>query len=110
MLADVKSIDIVAEPREQITVNLVGKPYLITPPKGALALGISKRVKTLNEEGRGDEVWGEVENWLRSAVGAKQFTAIQKRLDDANDDLDIKHIVALMTKVVEAVTETPTSS
>lgn len=105
-----KSITIDAQPREQITVHLVGKPYLLTPPKGALGLTLAKRATAAQASGDMDMIWGEIMGWVTMAVGETQATAIQKRLDDNEDDLDIVHIIDLMEKVIEAVTELPSSS
>lgn len=109
-MASMKSITIDAEPREQITVNLVGKPYLLTPPKGALGLTLAERAQEAQASGDVKAIWGEVMGWLTTAVGKKQARAIQERLDDPDDDLDIIHVITVMEKVVEAVTKNPTSS
>lgn len=105
-----KSITIDAEPREQITVHLVGKPYLLTPPKGSLGLKLAERATAANESGDVKAIWGEVMDWVTKAVGPKQAADIQSRLDDPDDDLDIIHVVTVMEKVVEAVTSNPSSS
>lgn len=109
-LTGMKRIEITAEPREQITVNLVGVEYLMTPPKGSLGLDLAKRAKELEGSGDVAAIWGEVEAWLKVAAGKKQFAKIQERLSDADDDLDIIHIIRVMEAMVEAVTDTPTSS
>lgn len=105
-----KNITIDAEPREQITVNLVGTAYLLTPPKGALGIKLAEKAKEAQESGDVGMMWDEVLGWLNTAVGKKQGRAIAERLDDADDDLDIIHVINLMEKVVEAVTTNPTSS
>lgn len=105
-----KRIVIEAEPVEKITVSLVGKDYLLTPPKGALGLGLARRAEEAKAAGNVEAIWGEVISWLTSAVGAKQAARIQARLDDPADLLDIIHIVNLMERVTEAVTGSPTSS
>ncbi|UDL16226.1 hypothetical protein SEA_KOZIE_30 [Microbacterium phage Kozie] len=105
-----KSITIDAEPREQITVHLVGKPYLLTPPKGALGLQLAERAQAANATGDVKAIWGEVMDWVTKAVGSKQAADIQARLDDPEDDLDVIHVVTVMEKVVEAVTSNPSSS
>lgn len=105
-----KRIEIVAKPREKITLSLVGTEYLLTPPKGALGLTLAKNAKAAQETGDIETIWAEVLNWLSLAVGKKSAAAIQKRLDDAEDDLDIEHVMAVMEQVAEATTESPTSS
>ncbi|QDH93086.1 hypothetical protein QDA02_gp79 [Microbacterium phage Margaery] len=105
-----KSITIDAEPREQVTVHLVGKPYLLTPPKGALGLTLAKRAQEAEKSQDIEMIWGEIMGWLTMAVGETQAKAIQARLDDNDDDLDLIHVITVMEKVVEAVTELPSSS
>lgn len=105
-----KSITIDAQPREQITVHLVGKPYLLTPPKGSLGITLAKKATAAQESGDIEAIWGEIMGWLTMAVGKTQADAIQERLDDNDDDLDLIHVIEVMEKVIEAVTEHPSSS
>lgn len=105
-----KRISIQAKPREKITADLVGVEYLISPPKGAFSLALAERAQKSKAEGDSTSIWNDVQSWLKKAVGDKQTKAIQKRLDDDDDDLDIMHIVDLMEQVVEVTTDNPTSS
>jgi hypothetical protein len=105
-----KAITIDAAPREQITVHLVGKPYLLTPPKAALGITLAKKATAAQASGDIDSIWGEIMGWLTMAVGQKQATDIQARLDDNDDDLDVIHVIEVMEKVIEAVTDSPSSS
>lgn len=105
-----KRIEISATPRELIAVNLVGTEYTLTPPKGALGLTLAEKAQDASASGDVRAIWGEVLNWLTMAVGKKQAKAIQARLDDADDDLDIIHVISLMEQVVEMVTGNPTTS
>jgi len=45
-----KSITISADPREKITVSLVGKNYVIKPPKGAMALQMARRAVAAEDD------------------------------------------------------------
>lgn len=104
-----KAITIDAEPVEPITVRLVGKPYVLTPPKGSLGLKLARRAKELGDAD-GMAMWGEIEGWLAAAVGPKQAKAISKRLDDPEDLLDVKHVISLMQQVMKQVTQGDPSS
>lgn len=96
-----------AEPREAIPVSLVGEEYLVTPPKSTLALKLAARAKEAGEDG--EKIRAELDSWVLMAFGKKQSAKIQDRLDDAEDDLDLPHIMSLMQKLAEAVTPDPTS-
>ncbi len=105
-----KRIEIAAQPRENITVSLVGVEYVITPPKGSLGLRLAKKAKEAENEKDNISMWDEIMGWVRAGFGAKQTKKIQERLDDPDDDLDIEHITTLMEKIIEATTDNPTSS
>lgn len=95
-----------AEPREA-SVSLVGEEYLVTPPKSTIALALAARAKEAGEDAA--KVREELDGWVRIAFGAKQAKKVQARLDDADDDLDLPHIMTLMQRLAEAVTPDPTS-
>ena len=96
-----------AEPREAFPVSLVGEEYLVTPPKSTIALALAARAKEAGEDAA--KVREELDGWVRIAFGAKQAKKVQERLDDADDDLDLPHIMTLMQRLAEAVTPDPTS-
>lgn len=102
-----KRIVIEADPREPFTVSLVGEEYLVTPPKSTIALALAARAKEAGEDG--GKVREELDGWVRLAFGKKQAAKVIDRLDDAEDDLDLPHIMELMQKLAEAVTPDPTS-
>ena len=98
-------IVIEAEPRTAIPVQLVDAEYLVTPPKSTIALALAKRVKDAdNDPG---VVREELDSWVLAAFGKKQAAKIQTRLEDADDDLDLQHVMELMQKVAEAATADP---
>lgn len=96
-----------AEPREAFPVSLVGVEYLVTPPKSTIALALAARAKEAGSDG--EKVREELDGWVRIAFGKKQAAKVIERLDDADDDLDLPHIMTLMQKLAEAVTPDPTS-
>lgn len=106
-----KRIVIEAEPRESLTIDLVGVEYVIEPPKGAFALKLARQVKDLEAAGSSDVAaqWSVVEGWVTRAFGPKQSKKVLARIDDDDDDLDIVHIMTLMQKIAELATENPTS-
>lgn len=96
-----------AKPRTQIPLSLVGQEYLVLPPKGSLGIKIAQRA----QEANGDpmELWGIVESYIDIAFGKKQGKEIKKRLEDEDDDLDIAHLMQVIEKLTEFVTDDPTS-
>ena len=100
-------IVISAEPRTAIPVSLVDEEYLVTPPKSTIALALAARAKAAGEDA--EKVREELDGWVLIAFGKKQAAKVQARLDDADDDLDLPHIMELMQKLAEAVTPDPTS-
>ena len=100
-------IVISAAPRKAIPVSLVDEEYLVTPPKSTIALALAERAKAAGEDA--GKVREEIDSWILSAFGKKQAPKIAARLDDAEDDLDLPHIMELMQKLAEAVTPDPTS-
>lgn len=111
-LADVNPnmimINIVADPREPITVNLVGTEYVVKPPKAALAMKLAVTAKSAEEDP--SAMMAAVNQWISIAFGKVGAKAIQKRLEDMDDDLDFPHIMQLMEAMIERATGNPTSS
>lgn len=99
-------IVITADPRESVPVSLVDEEYLITPPKSTIALALAARAK----EAGGDAqlIRDELDNWVRIAFGPKQSKKIQARLADAEDLLDLPHIMNLMQQLAEVGAPDPT--
>lgn len=107
----VTQLQIDAPARVKIDVNLVGKHYVLTPPKAALSLKIARQSalasKTADEDALG--VIDVIDDWLATAFQKKDVADIQKRLLDPEDDLDYPQILELVKKVVEVTTGNPTS-
>lgn len=102
-----KRISVEAEPREQFTVDLVGKEYLAKAPKSALGVKLGEQIKAANEDPQ--KMWDIIMDYIKIMFGPKQATAIEKRLESATDDLDIPHIMELVKKITEATTGDPTT-
>lgn len=96
-----------AKPRKPFTVSLVDQEYLVTPPKSTVALALAERAKAAGEDP--GKIREELDNWVLLAFGKKQAAKVQARLSDAEDDLDLPHIMELMQKLAEAATGDPTS-
>ena len=102
------TIEIKADPRTPIKVSLVGVDYELNPPKSALAIKLAVQAKTAGDDPT--LVLQAIDEWVDKAFGKKNATAVRKRLDDENDDLDTPHLMQLMEAVIEASSGNPTSS
>lgn len=103
-----RSITIEAQPREQIDVNLVGKHYLIDPPKAASTMQLAERAQ--EAKGDTDALLSMLKEWIVKTFGAKQGPKILTRLYDDEDLLDLGHIMRLMTDVAAVQTGNPPTS
>lgn len=105
-------IEIDAEPRADIPVNLVGVEYTIRPPKGSTAIAMAKQARQAEKSDDEDSAlksWELIEDWVSKAFGKKKAGEIQKRLDDPDDELDVPHLSQLISKVSEQMTGNPTT-
>lgn len=108
MTDDNELISISAAPRKKIPVDLVGVRYQVFPPKGALALELGIQTKKAGDDP--SAAWDMVEKWVDRAFGKVDARKIKARLSDDNDDLDIAHLMQLMTVLMERMSGNPTSS
>jgi len=99
------TIDIVAS-EEPITVNLVGKPYVAHPPKTMLAIKLASGMDGSSDP---EYILGRLREYLALTFGPKEAGKIVKRLEDPDDELDVKHIMQLMEAITELSTATPTT-
>jgi len=104
----VRHLSIVADPREKITISLVGVEYVITPPKASAALKMAIRAKAGDEDP--SEMLAALTEWAQKAFGKATATKVMKRLDDDEDELDLQHLMQLMEGVAELTAGNPTSS
>lgn len=103
------SIKIEATPKAVLDVELVGVHYSVTPPKAALALRLAVAAKQSGEDDPGSVV-DTLNAWLLMAMGEEQEKAIQARIEDPKDALDIDHLMMLMEAVIEESSGNPTGS
>lgn len=121
---DDDEIVIEATPRSSTNITLVGVRYRIFPPKTILALLIAnsqtpKKVRkhastTPEDEARENaatslRLYTSIQKWIVSAFGAKDGAKIIGRLEDPEDELDLKNIMELIRRVGEKKTGDPTS-
>lgn len=106
-MATKKRLSITADPREEFTVDLVGKEYLAKAPKGALGVKLGEQVKAADNDPQ--KLWELVMDYLVIIFGKKQSTAIEKRLMSPEDDLDIPHVMKLVELMTEEATGDPTT-
>lgn len=101
-----RRISIVAAAREQITVDLVGHEYLVTPPKAMLGLAIAETGKNAGEDPAA--MVEAMKNWIIAAFGKKNGPKVIARLSDPGDELDLPEVMDLMQKLTTEATPDPT--
>ena len=102
-----RRISVVAAPREEITVDLVGKEYLIKPPKAMLGLAIAEAGKNAGEDPTA--IVHAMNDWIISAFGPKEGKKVIARLNSADDDLDLPEVMDLMQQLTGEATPDPTT-
>lgn len=102
-----RRIVIAANPVEPITVELIGKEYIVEPPKAVLGVLMAQRLEQAGDDV--DKVFEELGGWLTAAMGEKQSKKVMERLRDPDDKLDIPHISSLMRQLTEEVAGNPTT-
>lgn len=94
---------------EPIPVTLVGKDYVLTPPKAGVAMRIAGQAKRLLDDDPMQMIT-LVDEWAEKAFGKAEFKKVKARLEDPKDALDVQHIMSLMQAVIERQAgENPTS-
>jgi hypothetical protein len=113
---------------QPIPVKLVGKQYLVNPPKSALAMNLAEgfsaaagkeppkgapaaQVEAFREKQRkqSSKSIKALKVWIRQAFGPEGADEINARLLDPDDKLDYKHLMNLMSALSEATTGDPTT-
>lgn len=94
------------EPRKGIPVDLVGVRYTARKPKAALGLRVAVAAKKAGEDPEG--MLKAMNSFITMTFGKKDAAAINKRLEDPDDDLDYDHITELVQALME-VGENPTT-
>jgi hypothetical protein len=102
-----KRITVAPRIRDQITVDLAGKEYLIESPKASIGLAMADRLLGAGENTQA--VMDGLRDWIDTTFGDKQGGKVWGRLMDPEDDVDIPQIVDLITQLAEAATPNPTT-
>jgi len=103
-----RSITIEAQPREKIDVDLVGKHYVIDPPKAAATMELAEKASAA--KGDTDTLLRMLTEWMERTFGPKQYAKIRARMYDPDDLLDLGHIMTLMGEVAKVQTGNPPTS
>lgn len=102
-------IEILADPRAKISVNLVGVRYEVEPPKTALAIQLARQASTAQDDPAG--LFTLIDTWMDSAFGKPMAKKVRARMQDPTDALDFPHVMRLMEALVQrAANGNPTSS
>lgn len=102
-----RRIQILAKPTEQITVDLIGKEYVVKTPKSTLGLAIAEAGKNAGDDPTA--LLERVNDWIVAAFGEKNGKAVIARLQSPKDELDLPHVMELMRQLTEEVTGDPTT-
>lgn len=94
-----KPISVKAVAAPTIPVDLVGKNYVITPPKSIHALHIAQQAQNAGNDPA--VLLDVILGWVRAAFTKKDAKAIEARLEDSEDLLDITHLTELVGAVIE---------
>lgn len=110
-------IIIEGETRPKLPIELVGKSYEINTPKTSAAIRLARAARDIEGKGKKDADAGNslglldaLEDYVMQVFGKKVGKQVLARLDDPDDLLDIKHIVALMTALANHGSDNPPTS
>jgi hypothetical protein len=101
------AIDIQAEPRAKIPVNLVGQTYQVKPPKMSVLAVVAKAAAKGTEDA--EAMITHVATLVKLMFGKDVAPTVLARLEDEDDDLDYLHIMKCAEAVMEEQTGDPTS-
>lgn len=98
------------------TARIVGVDYNVYVPKSAASIALARTIKTdkrgqIKKEDR-TEALDAIMKWVKQAFDVEDSEAIETRLQDPKDRLDIEHMTEFMEKVNEyqtRETENPTT-
>ena len=101
------TITIPGKTRKSIDVELVGTEYKVRPPKASVAVFLSQALKDAGEDA--EKLLEGLSKWNLVLFGKKVGPEVTARLNDPADDLDIPDVVELISAVMEASGENPTT-
>ena len=101
------TITIPGKTRKSIDIELVGTKYTVRPPKASVAVFLSQALKDAGEDA--EKLLDGLEKWNLVLFGKEIGPKVTERLKDPDDDLDIPDVVELISAVMEASGENPTT-
>ena len=101
------TITIPGKTRKSIDIELVGTEYTVRPPKASVAVFLSQALKDAGEDV--EKLLDGLEKWNLVLFGKEIGPKVTERLKDPDDDLDIPDVVELISAVMEASGENPTT-
>lgn len=101
------TITIPGKTRKSIDIELVGTEYTVRPPKASVAVFLSQAIKDAGEDA--EKLLDGLEKWNLVLFGKEIGPKVTERLKDPDDDLDIPDVVELISAVMEASGENPTT-
>lgn len=101
------TITIPGKARKSIDIELVGTEYTVRPPKASVAVFLSQALKDAGEDA--EKLLDGLEKWNLVLFGKEIGPKVTERLKDPDDDLDIPDVVELISAVMEASGENPTT-
>ena len=101
------TITIPGKTRKSIDIELVGTAYTVRPPKASVAVFLSQALKDAGEDA--EKLLDGLEKWNLVLFGKEIGPKVTERLKDPDDDLDIPDVVELISAVMEASGENPTT-
>uniref|UniRef100_A0AAU7J801 Tail assembly chaperone n=2 Tax=unclassified bacterial viruses TaxID=12333 RepID=A0AAU7J801_9VIRU len=94
---------------EPIPVRLVGVDYVAHRPKAMLAVRLGERIQNVDMDNL-DEVMGQFRSFMDLTFGKETGESIMARLEDADDRLDVHHLLTFVERITEVVTGRPPTS
>ena len=94
---------------EPIPVRLVGVEYTAHRPKAMLAIRLGEQIKQVDMEDT-EEVVNQFGSFLKLTFGSETSAAIMARLEDADDRLDVIHLLRFVEQITEVVSGRPPTS
>jgi hypothetical protein len=91
-----------------IPVNFVGIDYEAKRPKAIMAIRLGERISNAGEDV--EEVIQDLTNFAELVFGEEIGKEVMARMEDPNDDLDLPHLIQLVTALAEAATDLPNMS
>lgn len=101
-------VQIVADKRQSMVIELVGMRYTVKVPKASLALKLAVRAKQADDNPA--LLAQTIDEWISRAFSSEDAESVKQRLYESDDDdLDLPHIMKLMEALIERTTDNPSS-